>query len=77
MPKALVSIPIKQYKRGKHVPDFLMVSKIAQALDLPTAYFYTDDDVLAEIIQQYHALDNEKKQKLLEFIYQLHHTNDN
>ena len=47
-----------------------MVTKIAQVLDLPTAYFYTEDDQLAEMIQQFHLLDLEQKQLVLTFIHQ-------
>ena len=69
--EASASARMNQYERGKHVPDFLMVSKIAQTLNLPTAYFYTDDDNLAELIQSYHLLNNEQKKQVLEFIGQL------
>lgn len=56
------------YERGKHVPDFLMASKIAEILDLPTGYFYIEDDLLAEIIQVSHTLNNEQKLEVLRFI---------
>lgn len=71
MDEGSASARMNQYERGKHVPDFLMVSKIAQTLNLPTAYFYTDDDNLAELIQSYHLLNNEQKKQVLEFIGQL------
>mgnify|MGYP006350583657 FL=1 len=41
------SARMNQYERGKHVPDFLMASKIAEILDLPTAYFYVENDLSA------------------------------
>ena len=56
------------YERGKHVPDFLMASKIAEILDLPTAYFYVENDLLAEIIQVSHTLNNEQKLEVLRCI---------
>lgn len=62
------SARMNQYERGKHVPDFLMASKIAEILDLPTAYFYTENDLLAEIIQVSHTLSNEQKLEVLQFI---------
>lgn len=68
---ASASARMNQYERGKHVPDFLMVSKIAKTLNLPTAYFYTEDDLLAEMIQQFHLLHSEQKQQVLDFIHQL------
>ena len=68
--EASASARMNQYERGKHVPDFLMVTKIAQVLDLPTAYFYTEDDQLPEMVQQFHLLDLEQKQLVLTFIRQ-------
>lgn len=65
------SARMNQYERGKHVPDFLMVRKIAQTLNLPTAYFYTEDDNLAELIQYYHLLDLELKKQALVLVQQL------
>ena len=65
------SARMNQYERGKHVPDFLMASKIAEILDLPTAYFYVENDLSAEIIQISHALSNEQKLEVLRFIKDL------
>lgn len=65
------SARMNQYERGKHIPDFLMASKIAQTLHLPTAYFYAEDDELAELIKVYSQLDEVKKQQVLAFIQQL------
>jgi len=41
---------MNQYETGKHTPDFNTLSRIAKILKVPTAYFYADDDLLAEII---------------------------
>ncbi len=65
------SARMNQYERGKHVPDFLVASKIAEVLELPTAYFYVEDDLLAEIIQKSYKLNNEQKHKVLVFIQDL------
>ena len=65
------SARMNQYERGKHVPDFLMASKIAEILDLPTGYFYIEDDLLAEIIQVSHTLSNEQRLEVLRFIKDL------
>lgn len=62
------SARMNQYERGKHVPDFLMASKIAEILDLPTGYFYIEDDLLAEIIQVSHTLNNEQKLEVLRLL---------
>ncbi|AQZ83392.1 transcriptional regulator [Acinetobacter calcoaceticus] len=62
------SARMNQYERGKHVPDFLVASRIAEVLELPTAYFYIEDDLLAEIIQKSYSLNSEQKKFVLGFI---------
>lgn len=44
------SARINQYERGKHAPDFLTVRNLAKVLNVPTAYFFAEDDALAEVI---------------------------
>ncbi|MDF7670103.1 helix-turn-helix transcriptional regulator [Orbaceae bacterium ESL0721] len=51
---------ISHYENEIHSPDFSLVKRLAKVLDVPTAYFYTEDDELADFIIQYHKL---KKQK--------------
>jgi transcriptional regulator with XRE-family HTH domain len=42
---------MNQYETGKHTPDFGTVKKIAKVLKIPTAYFYAEEDKLAELIK--------------------------
>jgi len=58
------SARMSRYESGVHEPAFVWVEKIADALKIPAAYFYCDDDRLAEIILAYSAL-SEKRQKSL------------
>ena len=55
---------INQYERGKHTPDFAMLKQLAKALDVPTAYFYADDDWLAEAICSLEKLSETEKRNL-------------
>ena len=41
------SARISRYETGTHAPLFEVAQLMAKALDLPTAYFYCDDDLLA------------------------------
>ncbi|MCD9098028.1 helix-turn-helix domain-containing protein [Luteimonas fraxinea] len=41
---------ISRYERGMHEPDLITLEKLAEALELPVAYFYTSSDLLAEVI---------------------------
>lgn len=44
------SARINQYERGKHTPDFLTTQNLAKVLKVPTAYFFAEEDSLAELI---------------------------
>ncbi|WKE65793.1 helix-turn-helix transcriptional regulator [Gallaecimonas kandeliae] len=45
------SARMNQYERGVHAPDFLTVRAIARVLNLPTAFFYCEEEELAEMIK--------------------------
>lgn len=45
---------INQYETGKHAPDFSTLKRIALILTVPTAYFYAEEDELAQIIKLFH-----------------------
>lgn len=44
---------INQYETGKHTPDFLTLKKLSVILNVPTAYFYAEEDDLAKMIQKF------------------------
>ncbi|WP_047243863.1 helix-turn-helix domain-containing protein [Chromobacterium subtsugae] len=50
------SARMNQYERGKHEPDFLTLSRIAAVLEVPAAYFYTEDNDVAELLILIHRL---------------------
>ena len=54
MDASVASPRINQYERGKHVPNTAVLGQLARQLDLPLAYFYANDDSLAEVIVAYH-----------------------
>lgn len=47
------SARMNRYELGKRTPDFSIVEKIAEVLNVPTAYFYAKEDDLAEMILNY------------------------
>lgn len=65
------SARMNQYEKGKHVPDFLTLKRIAKVLSVPTAYFYAEDDKLAELILLYGNNNNEVKKQILQFFKNL------
>lgn len=65
------SARMNQYETGKHVPDFLTLKRIGKALKCPVAFFYAEDDQLAEIICLFIKLNQDNKKRTLEFIQSL------
>lgn len=61
------SARINQYERGKHVPDFLTAKHLAKVLGVPAAYFYAEDDNLAELITLFGKLKAAERKELLGF----------
>lgn len=52
---------MNQYETGKHTPDFLTLKRIADVLLVPTAYFYTENDMLAEITRIFEQFDENQQ----------------
>ena len=61
------SARINQYERGKHTPDFSTTRNLAKVLNMSPAYFYADDDNLAELIAIYGRLKPIERETLLAF----------
>jgi transcriptional regulator with XRE-family HTH domain len=55
------SARMNQYERGKHEPDFSMVERLAQVLNVPECYFYCKDDSVASILVQLHRVPPARK----------------
>ncbi|TNL08719.1 transcriptional regulator [Kosakonia cowanii] len=51
--EATASARMNQYERGVHPPDFALMIRVAEVLDVPSAYFYAVEDDLAEEILEY------------------------
>lgn len=65
---AVASPTINQYERGKHEPQLKRAKRLAEALGIPPAFLYTDDDLLAELLLQWNGLSLRKKKELLKQI---------
>jgi transcriptional regulator with XRE-family HTH domain len=62
---------INQYEHGKHEPDFGTVKRMAKVLKVPTAYFYAENDVLAELILRLEPLSESTKRRVLRALHRL------
>lgn len=48
--EATASARMNQYERGIHVPDFELVCRLAKILNVPSCFFYTQEDALAVLV---------------------------
>ncbi len=65
------SARISRYETGVHEPPFATAANLAMALEVPVAYFYCDDERLADFLVQYAALGEGQKDQLLSFASEL------
>lgn len=56
---------INQYEHGKHEPDYGTVQRLAEVLEVPTAYFYAENDLLADLILRLDSVSDSQKRKIL------------
>lgn len=49
----VASTRINRYETGVHQPDLQTLQRIADVLGLPVAYFYAEDDELAQVIASF------------------------
>ena len=56
---------INQYERGKHKPDFLTATRLADVLRVPTPFLYAQEDDIAEIIILFGELSVRERRRLL------------
>lgn len=65
------SARMNHYEMGRHTPDYSTLKRIATVLNIPVAYFYTEDDCLAEFIKIFSEIKNEDKIIFLEKLSEL------
>ncbi len=56
----VASTRINRYETGVHQPDLQTLQRLAEVLDLPVAYFFAEDDGLAELIKEFRRGDRQK-----------------
>ncbi|WOB50705.1 helix-turn-helix domain-containing protein [Xanthomonas hydrangeae] len=49
----VASTRVNRYETGVHQPDLQTIQRLANALDVPVAYFYAEEDDLAQMILEY------------------------
>ena len=61
----VASARINRYELGIHKADYKIAQKLSAVLNIPTAFFYTEDENLAEIMVIFHRTNPKKRSELL------------
>jgi transcriptional regulator with XRE-family HTH domain len=59
------SARMNQYERGKHSPDYQLMCRVAEILNMPVSWFYTEDEELARLQEITFHLDSNVRRPLL------------
>ncbi len=65
------STRMNRYELAKRTPDFSLVEKFAEVLDVPPPYFFSKDDDMAEMILCFSKLSPQQKTELLKVLKDL------
>lgn len=64
----VASTRINRYEQAVHAPDYSIVQKLAAVLSAPVAYFYAEEDDLAEMILLYHRNAKKNRKEVLQYL---------
>ncbi|HEY3986859.1 helix-turn-helix transcriptional regulator [Cedecea sp.] len=64
----VASTRINRYEKGVHQASIDVAQQLANALEVPLAYFYMVDDELADLTLSWSKLSDEEKDKIFAFI---------
>ncbi len=62
---SVASARMNQYERGTHQPDFGTVKRLAATLDVPTTWFYAEDDREAQWVLAWHQMEADERVRWL------------
>ena len=65
------SARISRYETGIHEPPFAIAVLLSNALHVPAAFFYCENDDMAQLVVGFAALPNPARAQLLEVLSQL------
>lgn len=68
------SARMNQYEKGKHAPDFTTMKRIADELGVPVAYFYCEEDDLAELIIKFSQLEKPDRDAIIKHLEKIRST---
>ena len=62
---------MNHYEKGRHTPDYTTLKRIADELGVPVAYFFTEDEVSAELVCLITKLTESEKKRLIQTLIKL------
>lgn len=65
MEPEVASPRVNQYERGVHEPRAETAQKLAEALNIPAAFLYTEDEMLAQLLLRWNRLSKTQKRDLV------------
>lgn len=63
----VASTRINRYEKGVHEPGTEIVQKLAEVLRVPLAYFYAEDDDLAELMLVFLQMNKHEREDILKY----------
>ena len=67
---------MNHYEVGRHVPDNLTLHKISNVLDVPLAYFYCENDLMAKLLIAIHQKNIKDAQQLFKDLINIDNSTD-
>jgi transcriptional regulator with XRE-family HTH domain len=65
MEPSSASSRMNHYEKGRHTPDYPTLKRIADELEVPVAYFFCEDPIVAEIVCKLERLSKKDQKALL------------
>ncbi len=59
---------MNHYEKGRHMPDFATLKRIAEELQVPLAYLFCESDDMAEMVKAFDKLTPEDKLRAIEIV---------
>ncbi|EBY2574044.1 TPA_asm: helix-turn-helix transcriptional regulator [Salmonella enterica subsp. salamae serovar 42:z:1,5] len=63
----VASTRINRYEKGVHEPNTDIVRRLSEVLRVPLAYFYAEDDDLAELMLIFLSLSSKQREELMDY----------
>lgn len=63
----VASTRINRYEKGVHEPNTEIVQKLSEVLRVPLAYFYAEDDDLADLMLIFWSLSSQQREELMDY----------